>query len=112
MLVNRAARQSEIPPRDFPFRQPFSRRLSALFERQRRQIDRLEREKERLQRELHEERKQNEQERKRIAELEKENSKLKRELEAMAQPSSSPASLSTPSVLPSSNVVMLPAFAL
>jgi hypothetical protein len=64
-----------------------------------RENEHLEREKECLQRELREERKQNEQERKRNAELEKENSKLKRELEAMAQLSSSPASLSTPSAM-------------
>jgi hypothetical protein len=74
-------------------------RISILFEKQRKQIDRLERENKRLQRALGEEQKRSEQERKRIAELEKENSKLKKDLEARTQPTGGVASLSTPSAM-------------
>ena len=70
--------------------------FSALFEKQRKQINRLERENERLRRELREEQQKSE---KRIAELEKENSKLKRDLESKAPQADKPDSLSTPSAM-------------
>jgi transposase len=77
----------------------FSPPFSALFEKQRKQINRLERENERLRRELHEEQQKREQERKRNAELEEENSKLKRDLESKARQADKPDSLSTPSAM-------------
>jgi transposase len=80
------------------------RHLSALFERQRKEINRLEREIERLRRELQEAQKRAAEDEKnlnrdekRIAELEKENAKLKRELEAKTAQVDKPGSLSTPS---------------
>lgn len=82
----------------------YHRRLSALFERQRKEINRLEREIERLRRELRESQKRAAEDEKnlnrdekRIAELEKENAKLKRELEAKTSQADKPGSLSTPS---------------
>ena len=80
--------------------------FSALFDRQRKQINRLERENERLRRELREEQRKSEQERKRIADLEKEksqlekeNSKLQQELESKASQVDKSGSLSTPSAM-------------
>lgn len=80
--------------------------FSALFERQRKQINRLERENERLRRELNEAQKKAAEEQKKlvrdekkIAELEKENARLKRDLEAKTAPAHSPGSLSTPSAM-------------
>jgi transposase len=99
MRVNTACPQSIAGHRATPFHRKCAQRFSALFERQRKQIDRLERENERLQRALGEEQKRCEQERKRIAELEKENSKLKKDLEASTQQASSTVSLSTPSAM-------------
>jgi transposase len=82
-----------------PFHRKYAQRFSALFERQRKQIDRLERDKgrlekenERLQRELRDEKKRN-------TELEKENSKLKKDLEARTQQTSNTVLLSTPSAM-------------
>jgi hypothetical protein len=84
---------------DVRFARTSTQGFSAIFERQRKQIndlerykDRLERENERLQRELREEKKK-------IADLEKENSKLKRDLEARTQPAGNSDSLSTPSAM-------------
>jgi transposase len=99
MRVNRACPQSIAGHPAIPFHRKGAQCFSALFEKQRRQINRLERENERLQRALREEQKRSEQERKRIAELEKENSKLKKDLEARAQPTGSVVSLSTPSAM-------------
>jgi transposase len=100
MRVSRASRQSGTQSfRDLPFGRRSSRGFSALFERQRKQIDRLERENERLRRQLREEQKESEDERKRNAELEKENSKLKRELESKAPKPDKPDLLSTPSAM-------------
>jgi len=100
MRVDGALRQPKteafyqsLPSRRWP------RRFSALFERQRKQIDRLQRENERLRRQLHEEQKKSEEERRRINELEKENSKLKRDLEAKAPQLDKSSSLSTPSAM-------------
>ena len=82
-----------------PFHRKYAQRFSALFERQRKQIDRLERDKgrlekenERLQRELRDEKKRN-------TKLEKENSKLKKDLEARTQQTSNTVLLSTPSAM-------------
>jgi transposase len=99
MNVNRACLHPITGHSTIPFHRKCAQRFSALFERQRKQIDRLERENERLQRALREEQKRCEQERKRIAELEKENSKLKKDLEAGTQQASSTVSLSTPSAM-------------
>jgi transposase len=99
MRVNRSARHSGTPARDLPLRQLFLRRSSALYQRQQRQIDRLERENERLRRQQEEAERRRARDEKRIAELEQENARLKRDLEAMAQPPSSPAPLSTPSAM-------------
>jgi transposase len=106
MHVNRACPHCITGHPAIRFHRKGAQRYSALFERQRRQIDRLERDKdglkremERLERALREEQKKNEQERKRIAELERENSKLKKDLEARTQPSGNVASLSTPSAM-------------
>lgn len=106
MRVNQAYPHSIAGHTAIPVQRKCAQRFSALFERQRRQIDRLERDKdrlarenERLQRALYEEQKKREQERKRTAELEKENSKLKRDLEARTQPTGSVGSLSTPSAM-------------
>lgn len=100
MRVGRASRQSGTQYfRNLPFGRRTSRRFCALFERQRKQIDRLERENERLRRELREEQKKSEDERKRNAELEKENSKLKRDLESKAPQAGASGSLSTPSAM-------------
>ena len=74
-----------------------NQRFSALFEKQRKQINNLERENERLRRELDEAKKKLNEDEKRITELEKDNSKLKRDLEANTQKSDKPDSLSTPS---------------
>jgi predicted RNase H-like nuclease (RuvC/YqgF family) len=75
MGVNRAFPHSISGHSAIPFHRKCAQRFSALFEKQRRQIDRLEHENERLQRELREEKRRN-------TELEKENSKLKKDLEA------------------------------
>lgn len=99
MTVNRACPHPIAGHSAILFRQKSAQRFSALFERQRRQIDRLERENERLQRALREEQKKCEQERNRNAELEKECSKLKKDLEARTQPAGSNESLSTPSAM-------------
>jgi transposase len=106
MRVNRAYPHSTAGHPAIPFHRESAQRFPALFERQRKEIDRLERDKdrlarknERLQRALYEEQKKHEQERKRIAELEKENSKLKKDLEARTQPNGSVVSLSTPSAM-------------
>ena len=106
MRVNRAYPQSIAGHQATPFYRKCAQRFSALFERQRKQIDGLkrdndllERENERLHRELREEQKKCEQEKKRIAELEKENSELKKDLEARIQPAGNAVSLSTPSAM-------------
>jgi len=107
MHVGRASRQSGTRSfQDLPFARRCDRRCSALFERQRRQINRLERENERLRRELNEAQKkvaENEKkldrDEKRIADLEKENSRLKRDLEAKKAPAQASSSLSTPSAM-------------
>jgi transposase len=98
MRVGGALRQ----PRTESFHQAlpgsrWPRHFSALFEKQRKQIERLERENERLRRQLQEEQKKSKEERKRITDLKKENSRLKRDLDAKtAQPN---PSLSTPSAM-------------
>jgi transposase len=99
MSVIGASRHTVTAHQDVPFQRISAQRFSVLFEKQRKQIDRLERENERLRRQQEETEKKRARDEKRIAELEKENSKLKRDLEAMAQPASSPASLSTPSAM-------------
>jgi hypothetical protein len=99
MRVNRAYPHSIAGHQAIPFHRQCAHRFSAIFEKQRRQIDRLQRENERLQRALREEQKKSEQERKRNAELEKENSKLKRDLESRIQPANGTVSLSTPSAM-------------
>jgi len=99
MKVNRACLHPIAGHSTIPFHRKCARRFSAIFERQRRQIDRLERENERLQRALREEQKKCEQERKRNAELEKENSKLKKDLEASTQQAGNTVLLSTPSAM-------------
>ena len=100
MCVDGASRQStaQLFRNLFPSGKSSSH-FSALFERQRKQINRLERENERLRRELNEKEKKIEQERKKNAELEKENSRLKRDLEAKTAPPQSSGSLSTPSAM-------------
>jgi transposase len=92
MGVNRAFPHSIAGHSAIPSHRKCAQRFSALFEKQRRQIDRLEHENERLQRELRDDKK-------RIAELEKENSKLKKDLEVSTQQASSTVSLSTPSAM-------------
>jgi len=100
MRVSGAPRQSTIQSfRNLFFEGRSSRSFSALFERQRKQIDRLERENERLRRQLLEEQKKRAEESRRITELEKENSKLKRDLESKAPQADKPGSLSTPSAM-------------
>jgi transposase len=99
MRINRACPQSIAGHPAILLHRKGVQRFSALFEKQRRQINRLERENERLQRALREEQKRSEQERKRNAELEKENSKLKKDLEARTQQANSTVSLSTPSAM-------------
>jgi transposase len=107
MRVNGASRNLHAQPLHRPhFSEGCSHRFSALFEKQRKHINRLERENERLRRELDEAKKKlNEDENKllhdekRIAELEKENSKLKRDLEAKALRPDKSESLSTPSAM-------------
>ena len=95
MRVGKASHTSRTQSfQNRPFGPGLNRRFSSLFERQRKQIDRLKRENECLRRELLEEQ---EKSAKKIAELEKEKSKLKRELEAKAAPPPSSGSLSTPS---------------
>jgi transposase len=83
-----------------------SQHFSALFEKQRKQINRLERENERLRRELDEAQKKliedankRGRDQKKIADLERENSKLKRDLESKAAPADKPDSLATPSAM-------------
>ena len=107
MHVGRAFQQSGTHSfGSLPFPRRCTRRCSALFEKQRRQINRLERENERLRRELNEaqkkaaeKEKQLDRDEKKIADLEKENSRLKRELEAKTAASKPAASLSTPSAM-------------
>lgn len=106
MRVRGAPHHSATAHKNVPFPRPNTRRFSALFERQRRQIDRLERENERLRREynesqkkLAEEGRKHARDEKRIAELETENERLKRDLEARVQPPAHPASMSTPSAM-------------
>jgi transposase len=107
MSANRACFHHVIGRPGIPFRRKGAQqRFSALFEKQRKQINRLEQDKDRLSREneqlqraLREEQKRCEQERKRNAELEKENSKLKKDLEARIQPADNTVSLSTPSAM-------------
>lgn len=89
-----------------PFAGRGNQRFSALFEKQRKQINRLERENEWLRRELNEaqkkaaEKEKNlERDEKKIADLEKENARLKRELEAKTAPPPSSGSLATPSAM-------------
>jgi transposase len=105
MRVNGASRNlHERPIQRAPFAGRGSHRFSALFEKQRKQINHLERENERLRRELDETKRKLDKDEnklhrdeKRIAELEKENSKLKRDLEAKTLQPDKPDSLSTPS---------------
>jgi hypothetical protein len=99
MRINGACPQFIASHPAIPFHRKCAQRFSVLFERQRKQIDRLERENEHLQRALREEQKKCEQDRKRNAELEKENSKLKKDLEARTQQTSNTVLLSTPSAM-------------
>lgn len=99
MRVARALRQARTESFRPSSDRGWPRRFSALFEKQRRHIERLQRENERLRRQLNEEQKKRDEEKKRISDLEKENSKLKRDLEAKAIESDTPASLSTPSAM-------------
>jgi hypothetical protein len=107
MRINGASRNlHERPIQRALFAGRNNQRFFALFERQRKQIDRLEQDKERLERELEhlqralrEEQRKKEQEKKRNAELENENSKLKKDLEARTQTTGSTDSLSTPSAM-------------
>ena len=98
MRVSRASRNSVAASHDLAFHQANPRRISAFFEKQRREINRLERENERLRQERDEAERKRARDEKKIAELEKENERLKRELEATALPSA-PPSLSTPSAM-------------
>ena len=98
MRVNGTSRNlHERPIKRAPFTGRGSQRFSALFEKQRKQINHLERETERLRRELDEAKKKLFRDEKKIVELEKENSKLKRDLEANTSQPGKPDSLSTPS---------------
>ena len=98
MRVNEASRNlHEWPIQRAPFAGRNNQRFSALFKRQRKQIDRLERDKSHLERKNERLQKELQEEKKRIAELEKENSKLKRDLEAKALKPDKPDLLSTPS---------------
>jgi hypothetical protein len=98
MRVNGASRNlHERPIQRAPFAGSNNQRFSALFERQRKQIDRLERDKSHLERENERLQRELQEEKKRIAELEKENSKLKRDLDAKTPQADKPDSLSTPS---------------
>ena len=100
MHVDRALRQSRTQSfRGLPFPGKCTRRCSALFERQRRQIKRLERENERLRRELDEKQEKLDRDEKKIADLEKERARLKRDLEAKTAPAQPASSLSTPSAM-------------
>lgn len=85
--------------RDLSFPRRCTRRCSALFEKLRKDINRLERENERLRRELNEAQKKLFEDENKLAELEKENSKLKQDLEAKVPQADEPGSLSTPSAM-------------
>ena len=99
MRVNRACPHSIAGHPAIPFHRESAQRFSALFERKRKQIDRLERDKDHLERENERLQRELQEEKKRIAELEKENSKLKKDLEARTQPTDNVVSLSTPSAM-------------
>lgn len=99
MSVNRACPHSIAGHPAIPFHRKSAQRFSALFERQRKQIDRLERDKDHLERENERLQRELQEEKKRIAELEKENSKLKKDLEARTPQASNTISLSTPSAM-------------
>jgi len=99
MHVKRACPHSIAGHPAIPFHRKGAQHFSALFERQRKQIDRLERDKDQLERENERLQRELQEEKKRIAELEKENSKLKKDLEARTQPTGSVVSLSTPSAM-------------
>jgi transposase len=99
MGVNRACPHSIAGHPAIPFHRKCTQRFSALFERQRKQIDHLERDKDHLERENERLQRELQEEKKRIAELEKENSKLKKDLEARTQTTGSVVSLSTPSAM-------------
>jgi transposase len=107
MRVNGALQTLPVQQLHRPhFSGKFNSRFSALFEKQRKHINRLERENDRLRRELDEAKKKLIEDanklvhdEKKIADLEKENSRLKHDLEAKVPSANKPDSLSTPSAM-------------